>query len=521
MNCFIYARKSTESEDRQVLSIEAQINELKAVALRQGLKIVEVFSEAKSAKAPGRQIFENMMTRVIETKGVNILCWKLDRLARNPVDGGKLIWSVEQKQVQQIVTPHRTFCNYGDDKFWMQLEFGIAKKYVDDLSDNVKRGNRAKLEKGILPGKAPIGYLNDKEIKTIKKDPDRFHLVRRIWDIILTGDYSIKEILRTADEDWGLTTPQCKLVGGRPLIRSGLYKLLSNPFYYGAIRRQGQLYPGSHQPMITKDEFDRVQKILGRSGRCAQKKYFAYTGLINCLECGGMITAEQQTNRYGYQYTYYRCSKKKGGRHNSCSQKYIRAENLEAQILSYLEKIYLPKKFVKWSLSQLKEAVVKEEKTIEKIKKSQERALIDNERRLQGLLQMKLRDLLSDEEYLAEKDKLTDKKLTMQSNIGQIENSPGIWLEPSQRFFSFLTLAKDKFKNGDDSLKRQILATVGSNLLLKDKILLIEAKKPFRLVVDNDKSLLGLGRRDSNPRMLGPKPSALPLGDSPKVVNDQ
>ena len=251
MECFIYARKSSESEDRQILSVEAQIKELNAVALNQGLKIVEVFSEAKSAKAPGRPVFNKMMKSVFENGGVNILCWKLDRLARNPVDGGSLIWAVEQKKMRRIITPHREFQNSGDDKFWMQLEFGIAKKYVDDLSDNVKRGIRAKLDKGILPGKSPLGYLNNKENKTIVKDPNRFYLVRKIWEIVLSGDYNIQELLKTANEDWGLTTPQCKFIGGKPLTRSGLYRLLSNPFYYGAIKRKGEIYPGNHEPMIT------------------------------------------------------------------------------------------------------------------------------------------------------------------------------------------------------------------------------------------------------------------------------
>jgi len=251
MECFIYARKSSESEDRQILSVEAQIKELNAVALNQGLKIVEVFSEAKSAKAPGRPVFNKMMKSVFENGGVNILCWKLDRLARNPVDGGSLIWAVEQKKMRRIITPHREFQNSGDDKFWMQLEFGIAKKYVDDLSDNVKRGIRAKLDKGILPGKSPLGYLNNKENKTIVKDPNRFYLVRKIWEIVLSGDYNIQELLKTANEDWGLTTPQCKFIGGKPLTRRGLYRLLSNPFYYGAIKRKGEIYPGNHEPMIT------------------------------------------------------------------------------------------------------------------------------------------------------------------------------------------------------------------------------------------------------------------------------
>lgn len=497
MECFIYARKSTESEDRQILSIEAQIKELNAVALNQGLKIVEVFSEAKSAKAPGRPIFNKMMQSVFKSDGTNILCWKLDRLARNPVDGGSLIWAVEQKKLIRIFTPSRDFKNSGDDKFWMQLEFGIAKKYVDDLSDNVKRGMRAKLDKGILPGKSPLGYLNDKENKTIVKDPNRFYLVRRIWEIILSGDYNIRELLRTADEDWGLTTPQCKLIGGKPLIRSGLYRLLSNPFYYGAIKRKGEIYPGSHEPMITKEEFDKVQSIVKRVNRRPQTKESAFTGLIKCGECESMITAEAQTNRYGYHYLYYRCTKKKGGIRNNCGQKYIRVEDLEKQISSYLKKVFLPESFVVWAYKQLEAAKNLDEKMQAGVRDSLNRALSECKKKLDNLLHLKLKELLTDEEYVLEKSALTEKKMNLESKIAGFDENPKIWLEPSKEFFSFVNLAKECFDTGDDAIKRQILAALGSNLFLKDRILLIEAKIPFRLIAENGKSSLGLGLVDN------------------------
>jgi len=496
MDCFIYARKSTESEDRQVLSIEAQIKELQAVALNQGIKIVEVFSEAKSAKAPGRPIFNKVIERMYQSKEMGILCWKLDRLARNPVDGGQLIWSIEQGRIKQIVTPHRRFLNSGDDKFWMQLEFGMAKKYIDDLSDNVKRGNRAKLEKGILPGKAPIGYLNDKESRLIVKDPDRFPLIRRIWDMVLRGEYSILDILRIAEEDWGLKTRQTKKEGGKPLTKSLIYKLLSNPFYYGAILRKGEIYPGCHEPMVTKDEFDKVQKILGRPTTKPNKKEFAYTGLIKCGECGSMVTAEEQVNRYGYHYTYYHCSKKKGGIHNHCGQKYVRVEELENQIASYLESILLPESFVAWGITQLKLAQTEEEKLQGDIHRSLENAVADCKRKLDNLLNLKLKDLLTDQEFVEQKSELTAKRMQLEGRLSMLESNSQIWFEPSEKLFLFLTLAKDCFLCGDRELKREILETVSSNLWLSDRKLLIEAKKPFVLAVQRAQSPPGWGLVD-------------------------
>src|SRR5581483_11727725 len=141
---FIYCRKSSEAEDRQVLSIDSQIHELKEqVAKRLNLTITEVFTESKSAKAPGRPVFNQMMQRLYRGEAAGIICWKLDRLARNPVDGGSIIWAIKQHGIR-VMTPAQSYAREDDNIILMYIEFGMAQKYVDDLSKNVKRGLRAK-----------------------------------------------------------------------------------------------------------------------------------------------------------------------------------------------------------------------------------------------------------------------------------------------------------------------------------------------------------------------------------------
>src|SRR5262245_15068932 len=123
MRYIIYARKSTESEDRQVLSIDSQVHELREFARSRGIQVATVLSEARSAKAPGRTVFGGLMRELARERAQGILCWKLDRLARNPVDGGALIWAFDEGKLREIATPQRSFSNTGNDKFWMQLEF--------------------------------------------------------------------------------------------------------------------------------------------------------------------------------------------------------------------------------------------------------------------------------------------------------------------------------------------------------------------------------------------------------------
>ncbi len=176
--CFLYARKSSAAEDRQALSIDAQIKEMNEVAKRSDIKIKEILTESKSAKEPGRLIFNNMMERIYKGEIQTILCWKLDRLARNPIDGASIIWAMKQHGIK-IITPSQIYSHQDENTILLYIEFGMAQKYIDDLSKNVKRGMRMKLEKGGWPAPAPLGYLNDKLEKKIIVDPQRFNLIRK------------------------------------------------------------------------------------------------------------------------------------------------------------------------------------------------------------------------------------------------------------------------------------------------------------------------------------------------------
>ena len=138
---FLYARKSTDVEDKQVLSIDAQLTELREYAVRENIEISAEYIEKQSAKVPGRPIF-NKMIKEIETFGGNILAWNPDRLARNSVDGGKVIYLLDTGKLASIKFPTFWFYNTGQGKFMINMAFGQSKYYVDSLSENTKRGLR-------------------------------------------------------------------------------------------------------------------------------------------------------------------------------------------------------------------------------------------------------------------------------------------------------------------------------------------------------------------------------------------
>jgi DNA invertase Pin-like site-specific DNA recombinase len=522
---FIYCRKSSEAEDRQVLSIESQTRELEQLAAKLNFTIVEILTESKSAKDPGRPVFNTMMQRLYRGEAAGIICWKLDRLARNPVDGGSIIWAIKQHGIK-VMTPAQSYAREDDNIILMYIEFGMAQKYVDDLSKNVKRGLKTKIENGWYPGVAPAGYLNHTDKltgqNTLIKDPERFPLVRRMWEKMLTGLHTPPKILEMANTEWGFRTRPTRRMGGKPLARSAIYQIFTKPFYYGRFEypsRSGQWYQGKHEPMITEAEYDRVQTLLGRKGRPRpqSRHEFPFTGLIRCGECGRMVTADERHQvicsnckfKFAYRnrdacprcetpiekmanplflhYTYYHCSK---SRRPLCPQRGVTGKEMENQINERLAWITISKKFKDWAVKHLHVLHEKEKSLQDDIIKTQRKAHQECLEAIDGLLNLKTSSgnkngiLLSDDEYAQRRGKLLKEKAALEELINNTDARVEQQLKLSEEAFEIACTAQKRFTEGDPNTKKEILAAVQSNLTLKDKKLLFEAKKPF-LILEN------------------------------------
>jgi len=482
---FIYCRKSSETEDRQVLSIESQQSELKKLAERLNLEVVDILSESRSAKAPGRPVFDEMIKRIEKKEADGIICWKLDRLARNPIDGGKIIWLLQQGVIKHIQTYERSY-HPQDNVLLMSVEFGMANQFILDLSQNTKRGLRAKAERGWYPGPAPFGYLNSpykrKGDKEIVKDPERFDLVRKMFDLMLTGNYSPPKILEIANKKWGL-----RMRNGKPMYRSTIYRIFTNPFYCGTFeypRGSGNWYKGKHERMITEDEYDKVQVLLGRKGRPKPKTHiFAFTGMIRCGECGAMITCEEkikrQKNGNVHRYIYYHCTKRKDPK---CSQKCVEEKELEKQILDILERIEIPPEFHQWAVKQLKKESKIEVEDRNKILENQKRAYKNCVKKIDRLIEMRMNNEISQEEFLRKKKELLEEKVRLKELLNDTDDRINKWVKKAEAVLNFARNAKKEFEKGSLEKKRQILSALGSNLLLKDKKLIISIEKPLILM---------------------------------------
>lgn len=442
------------------------------------IDVVQVYEESFSAKAPGRAIFSEMIARIEAGEAQGIIAWHPDRLARNSIDGGRIIYLLDTGKLKDLRFATFTFENNSQGKFMLSIVFGYSKYYVDSLSENIRRGIRTKTENGWLSGLAPIGYLNDPTSRTIVPDPDRHGLVKEIWRLMLTGAYSPRRIMETANHEWGLRTIKRKRTGGKVLSLSGVYRVLSNQFYAGIIQRAGKTYPAKHQAMVTLDEFDRVQEILGRPRQPRPKtREFAFTGLIRCGACGLSVTAEERVNRHGSHYTYYHCTKRRMD--EWCDQPYVQVAGLEREIVRFLREIMLPEPFHQWAMSKLGRVAESAKNASAARRRSLDQAQLSTDKELDNLTKLRIRDLLTDEEYMRQRQELERKQIQIAQGI-KTANECDDRFEPAQMLVSFSNRAVSWFEAGDLRTKRLILEIVGLNPLLKDKKLSIDARKPFR-----------------------------------------
>lgn len=461
-----------------MLSIESQRQEMER--LRTGwpdAEIVETFEESFSAKAPGRPVFDAMLQRIAKGDADGIIAWHPDRLARNSIDGGRIIYLLDTKALKDLRFATFSFENNSQGKFMLSIIFGYSKYYVDSLSENVRRGCRTKVQHGWLPGLAPLGYLNDKEAKTIIADPERFPLVHQMWRLMLTGAYSPRRIWEIATKDWGLRTVPRKRIGGSPVTLSAVYRVLTNPFYAGILEREGQTFPGKHPPMITLDEFAQVRAIMSGKGRPRQTRSFAYTGMIRCGECGFAVTGEEKTNRFGSRYTYYHCSKRRFD--VRCGQRYVALDDLEDQIREFLSEVKLPDRFHAWAAKRIELAIKgkRQEREAQRASLLREREALARE--LDNLTKLRIRDMLTDDEFLKQRQELERKRIAADQRLKNMDRD-GARFEPARSLISLNEILLSRFDESGMQKRRLILRTVGSNLVLEDKILSIDARKPFR-----------------------------------------
>lgn len=338
----LYARKSTESEERQILSIDSQIKEMLQLAERENLEVVTMKRESHSAKETGqRPVFNEIIDEIKQGKFNGILTWAPDRISRNAGDLGRIVDLMDSGALVEIRTFGQRFTNNPNEKFLLMILGSQAKLENDNRGINVKRGLRTRVEMGLWPGVAPLGYLNQRLVDKkcqIVVDPARASTVKKIFEKVAYEHYSGRKIYNWLKFELNFQTR-----GNKALTLSGIYRILDNPFYYGPFeypKESGNWYQGKHQPLITQEIFEKAKAQLKRDQIVRENKEFAFTKLFTCGHCGSGISAEEKWKPLKdgtlAHYIYYGCSR---ARDRNCKNKYIREEELITELLKILDKV--------------------------------------------------------------------------------------------------------------------------------------------------------------------------------------
>jgi len=332
----LYARKSSEADEAQALSIESQTKEMLLLAQREQLNVVEIKRESHSAKSNGqRPVFNELIEDIKSEKFNAILAWHPDRLSRNAGDLGAIVDLIDQKKIIVVQTYSQKFTDNPSEKFLLMILGSQAKLENDNKSINVKRGLKARCEMGLWPTKAPIGYFNDKmrgQGCHIHIDPVRAPVVKQIFEKVAYEKWSGRRIHKWLKEE-----VKFKSVRGGDLNLSTIYTILNTPLYTGTFeypRGSGKWYKGVHEPIIRPELFTMVQEKLAEERKEKKVfKEFTFVKLLTCGYCGSGITGQEKvkhlSNGTVKHYIYYSCTRHKD---HHCKNPYTREEDLIVQL---------------------------------------------------------------------------------------------------------------------------------------------------------------------------------------------
>ena len=483
MKHFIYSRKSSEDDDRQALSIVAQLSELNQMAAANRLSIVDTLTESKSAKEPGREVFNDMLRRIEKGEANAILTWKLDRLARNFDDGGRIIGMLQRGVIQEIRTFEKTYLPT-DNVLMIAVEFGMANQYVRDLSLNIRRGIREKVRRGISCARAPLGYFNEPRLRTIEPHPKNFPKLKTIFEEFAKGEQELMDVQRAMTE--------AGLVGernGKPLRLSTIGDILRNPFYYGVFVHKGEVHQGVHLPMISKKMFDQVQEILLDIGKprngFRKQKGFLFLDFARCGTCGHAITAERHIKRSGLKFHYYHCTHK--NKKFRCDERtYTRQEKFESEVKRNVRLVTLPDEWKEKFLARLEnwsEELSQAKQT--EIGKLKER-LASLKSKLQRINNAFAEGSLDIDEFKELKNPLVPQRVTIEQEVIALEANQANRLEPLRSWILEANQANQMVAEENWFKMKSFLKHVGSNRHLRAQTLTVSFKSPWNFLAETN-----------------------------------
>ena len=474
MKSVIYARVSSREQAREGFSIPAQIKLLKSYAETKDIKIMKEFVDIETAKKTGRTNFGEMLKFLKKDPSINLLLVeKTDRLYRNIRDWVTLDeimdeYNLEVHFVKEnfILSPN----SKSMEKFMHGIKVLMAKNYIDNLSDEIKKGMKEKVLQGGYPHKPPVGYFNKPESREIEVDDEKADYVKRIFEMYATGSYSLAAIRKKCLDDGFVIQPSRSKVS-----KSSIERILKNEFYIGLFNWKGQKYRGNHKPIISRELFDAVQDKLSSHNRTKEVKHeFVYSGLLTCAHCGCSITAGIQKKKY----IYYHCTNFK----KNCQPVYVREEILDEQFNNIIQSLSFDEEITNWIGMALKESF-EDEKKFHRIAITDLRAKYDKiQARIENIYLDKLDGKITNE-FWTQKDTLwREEQKQIQIKMEKHEKADASYMLTGIRTIELTQKASLQYSRLSTEKKRKFLNILLLNSRLDGETLIPEYRQPFDII---------------------------------------
>ena len=416
-----------------------------------------------------------MMSEIEKGNASGILAWNPDRLARNSIDGGRVIYLVDTGKITSLKFPTFWFEPTPQGKFMLSVAFGQAKYYTDNLRENILRGIRQKIRRGELSAKAPLGYFNEPRLRTIEPDKKTFNKVKEILRAFATCEYTLTKI-QSKMFSLGLVDKDGKL----PHL-STIQKILTNPFYYGHFRYRGEVHQGSHKPMISKKLFDKIQEALILNSKPRKKrgpKNFQFLNFAVCGECGYSITAERHIKKSGLKFVYYRCTHK--SKTQNCSQtRFLREEVLTEQVKESCQKVSLSDDWREKYLAKVGEWKKENSQSSNFFAQNLKIELEKAKTKINRLMDAYLEGDLELPEFQLKKNDLMSEKKDIEEKLSDFERKGNHWLELVRNWIIEANQAKNFVLENNFSEMKNLIKKIGSNRRILNQRLFVDFKKPW------------------------------------------
>ena len=476
---FIYARVSSKEQEREGYSIDAQLNLLREYAAREGFEVAKEYVEAETAKKAGRVAFNKMVARVRKLGGGTILVEKSDRLLRNLKDWVTIEDLIDEFDVDLHFPKEGGVISSASNsaaKFMFRIRCVMNRQFVDNLSEETSKGMRTKAEQGIYPSFAPLGYVNTPD-KRIEIDHERGPIIKQLFDLYATGNYALTEIAKEA-RTLGLTYRK----SGAPVTKSSVSSLLRSRLYTGWFEWNGELYQGTHAPIVSLGVWEKVQRIRRdrynfRTRRT--KRMFPYARLLKCAHCGRAIVGEMKKKKH----IYYHCSGySRDGKKPACARKYVTQAALEQQFIDLLGQLSIDKDIFKQMRNALKASHSDVKREREKMIHKHQIESDQLQKRIDAMYIDKIDGIISNDYFLRVSAHLRDKLIIASDEIKALWNTESSYMELGIGLLELARNSQTLLVHQTDIGKRNLLKLLLSNRVLSDGKVSADFRKPLDLL---------------------------------------